>query len=128
MFALGSANFGQEKYQAAVENILAGLAIKPNDPEALFDLGNSYYKLNRLPEAISQYDKAVAGNQKFWPAINNIGLIKYEQGDIAGAIASWQNALKIDKQAAEPQLAIAAALYAQGKQQQGVAAGEAALK
>jgi len=58
----------------------------------------AYYKLGRLPDAITQYNKAMIGNKDFWPAINNIGLIKYEQGDVEAALKQWQAALAIDKQ------------------------------
>jgi tetratricopeptide (TPR) repeat protein len=128
LFALGSANFQQEKYNAAVENLQAGLKLKPNDSEGLFDLGNAYYKLGRLPDAIAQYDKAIALNQKFWPAINNIGLLKYEQGDVQAALKQWQTASAIEKQAAEPRLAMAVALYAKGNRQQGIAIAQEALR
>ena len=129
LFALGSAHFQQEKYDAAAQNIQAGLQLKPNDPEGLFDLGNAYYKLGRLPDAIAQYNKAVAaGEKKFWPAVNNIGLIKYEQGDVAAAMKQWQAALAIEKQAAEPQLAMAVALYTRGERERGLKMGEAALR
>jgi tetratricopeptide (TPR) repeat protein len=107
---------------------MAGLKINPNDSEGLFDLGNAYYMLGKLPDAIAQYDKAVAQNKKFWPAINNIALIKYEQGDIQTAIQKWQSAVVLDKQAAEPLMALAVASYTKGDQQQGITLGEQALR
>lgn len=129
LFALGSANFQQQKYTAAIDNLQAGLKLKPNDPEALFDLGNAYYKLRQLPDAIAQYNKAIAQDKQFWAPINNIGLLKYEQGDVDAALRQWQTASKIAKQqAAEPQLAMAVALYAKGERERGLAMGEAALK
>lgn len=129
LFTLGSAHFQQEKYDTAVQNLQAGLKLKPNDPQGLFDLGNAYYKLGRLPDAIAQYNKAVSqGSWEKWPAINNIGLIKYEQGDVNGAIKQWQAALAIEKQAAEPQLAMAVALYNKGDRERGLKMGEAALR
>lgn len=66
--------------------------------------------------------------KNYWPAINNIGLIKYEQGDVAGAIQQWQSAVTIEKQAAEPLLALAVALYNKGERQKGLAMGETALR
>ena len=75
LFALGSAHFQQKKYPAAVEYYKAGLKVKPNDAEGLFDLGNGYYMLGKFSDAIAQYNKAVSQDEKFWPAINNIGLI-----------------------------------------------------
>jgi len=128
LFALGSADFQQGKYNVAVVDLQAGLKLKPNDPEGLFELGNTYYKLGQLPEAINQYNKAVTQDKKFWPAINNIGLLKYEQGNVEAALKQWQAASAIEKQAAEPRLAMAVALYAKGDRNQGIAMGEAALK
>ncbi|MFN6032726.1 MAG: tetratricopeptide repeat protein, partial [Dolichospermum sp.] len=84
--------------------------------------------LNKLPEAIAQFNLAVKQDQKFWPAINNIGLIKHQQGDIAGAIQQWQTAVKIDKKAAEPLLALAIATYNKGEIQQGLKMGVSALR
>jgi tetratricopeptide (TPR) repeat protein len=84
--------------------------------------------LKAYPKAIAQYEKAVAQEKKFWPAINNIGLVKYEQGDIRGALEKWQAAIAIDNEAAEPQLAAAVAMYAQGEQEKALALGEAAIR
>ena len=134
-FALGSAYFQQEKYQSAVGQYKTGLKIKPKDPEGLFDLGNAYYMLGKLPQAVTEYKKSIAQKQDFWPAINNIGLINYEQGDIRSAMNQWQKAIaeanNIKQPAAEPQLALAVALYTRGQKgdrQRGLAMGEAALR
>ena len=53
----------------------------------------------------------------FLPAINNIGFIKYEQGDKTTAIKQWEEAIKINNEVAEPILALAVALYTQGQQE-----------
>ena len=128
-FTLGSAYFQKENYQAAIDNIEQGLKIEPNSIEALFDLGNSYLMLKNYPKALVSYEQAYSKDQKFWPAINNIGLVKYEQGNINGAIEQWQNSLEIDPEAAEPQLAIAVAWYTHkaDKKASGLAFGKAAL-
>jgi tetratricopeptide (TPR) repeat protein len=134
-FALGSAHFQQEKYQLAIEQYKAGLQIDPKDPEGLFDLGNAYYMLGKLPQAIIEYNKSIVYKEDFWPAVNNIGLIFYEQGDKKGAINQWQQAItkanNVKQPAAEPQLALAVALYTDGNKsdrQRGLAMGEAALR
>ena len=63
------------------------------------------------------------------PAIANIGLIKYEIGSIDEAIGQWQQAVKIDPNyAAEPQLALAVALYTKGEQEKALKIAETALK
>ena len=128
LFGLGSAYFQKGQYTTAIDNLQSGLKIKPNVPGALFDLGNAYLMLRRYSDAIAQYEKAVAQDKDFWPAINNIGLIRYEQGSVDEALKHWRTASTIDKKAAEPQLASAVALYAKGNQAQGLTLGEAAIK
>lgn len=128
-FTLGSAYFQQGKYLAAVTELEQGLMIKPDTPEALFDLGNSYLKLSKMTDAIALYRKTIAQDEKFWPAINNIGLIEYEQGNINSAIEKWQAASTIaPEEVGEPKFALAVALYAQGKIEKGLKLGEAVLK
>ncbi len=80
LFGLGSAYFQKGQYTTAIDNLKSGLKIKPNVPGALFDLGNAYLMLRQYSDAIAQYEKAIAQDKDFWPAINNIGLIRYEQG------------------------------------------------
>ena len=134
-FAIGSAKFQQQQYQSAVSQYKMGLKINPKDSEGLFDLGNAYYMLGKLPQAIVEYRKSIVHKQNFWPAVNNIGLIMYEQGDIKNAMNQWQQAItkanNIKEPAAEPQLALAVALYTKGNQaerQKGLTMGQAALR
>lgn len=129
LFLIGSANFQQGNYNKAIENLQAGLRLKPNDAQGLFDLGNTYYKIGKLPDAIATYNKAVIQpNWEKWPAINNIGLVRYEQGNVDEAIKQWRAAVSIDKQAAEPLMAMGVALYNKGDREQGLKMGEAAIK
>jgi tetratricopeptide (TPR) repeat protein len=127
-FSLGAAYFRQGNYLESIKMTEAGLAIKPNVPDQLFGLGNAYLKLKEFPKAISQYKNAIAQDQKFWPAINNIALIQYESGDKQAAIKNWLSAIAIDNKVGEPKLALAAALYSLGKVDEGLNYAEAALK
>lgn len=128
LFALGSNNFQQQNYEGAVEHLQAGLKIKPNLPIARFELGNTYYKLNKMSQAIAEYEKAIAADATFWPALNNIGLIEYEQGKKQAALNRWQSVVAIDATAAEPQLAIAVVFYIQGNVEEAYAIAEKALR
>ncbi|MBE9195593.1 tetratricopeptide repeat protein, partial [Synechocystis sp. LEGE 06083] len=93
----------------------------------LFDLGNAYLKLVKYPDAVTAYQKALKAEEQFWPALNNIGLIEYEQGKIDTALKRWQEVIKIDAEQPEPQLAIAVALYKQGKTEEGLRKAQDAL-
>lgn len=129
LFALGTAYFQKQQYAESVNQIQAGLKLKPDTPGALFDLGNAYLMLKKNQDAIASYEKAFAQDKKLWPAINNIGLIRYEEGKIDEAIKLWRQSIAIDpKETTEPKLAIAVALFRQGKQTESFSMGEAAIK
>ncbi len=129
-FSLGNVYFQKGEYETAISELEAGLKIEENSSiarDGLFDLGNSYYMLKKYDLAISNHQKALKLDKTFWPAINNIGLIEYEQGDTEKAIEDWQQAVTIDPEAAEPILALAVVYYLQGKQEDGLKLGEKAL-
>ncbi len=113
LFALGSAYLQQDNLQRAASYLEQGLKLEPNNPNALFDLGNAYFKLERYGDAIASYEKSVAAEPEFWPAVNNIGLVLYEQGDIQKAVEYWRTSLEMAGNEPEPKLAIAVALNAQ---------------
>jgi tetratricopeptide (TPR) repeat protein len=128
-FRLGSAYFQKKDYTQAVDVLKKGLALKPDVPTALFDLGNAYLLQNRVEDAVRTYERAYAQDEKFWFPLNNIGLIRYEQGKINEAIRLWQKSIAVDDQEAEPQMALAAALYArQGRKEAGIALAQKAIK
>ncbi|HEY9888210.1 MAG TPA: tetratricopeptide repeat protein, partial [Candidatus Obscuribacterales bacterium] len=88
----------------------------------------TYFKLEQWETAIAQYQKSVDLDPTFWPSINNIGLVQYEQGNVAGAIARWEAALEIAPLEPEPELAIAVAQFAQGDEAAALALGIPALE
>ncbi len=129
LFDLGSVYFRLGEFEKAAEFLKEGLEFAPNVPGALFDLGNTYYMLGRYDDAIEEYEKAADIDETFWPAVNNIGLALYERGDVDDAIDQWQAAADItEEQEAEPLLAIAVALFVQGKQSEAIAEGKTALE
>ncbi|MGL5835351.1 MAG: tetratricopeptide repeat protein [Waterburya sp.] len=126
LFRLGEAYFQKGEYETAKEKFEAGLAIK-NVPDALFSLGNTYLKLAKFDEAIDAYEEALALEKTFWPALNNVGLVEYEKGDRDQAIAKWESVIKVDAQQPEPKLALAVALFTDGKVDEAIKLGKAAL-
>ncbi|MGF1604074.1 MAG: tetratricopeptide repeat protein [Thermosynechococcaceae cyanobacterium] len=127
-FSLGAAYFSKADYPASEKSLKAGLKLKPDQLEPLFDLGNTYYKLEKFEDAIATYQKALTQNEKFWPAINNIGLVNYEAGNVDEAIVRWQAASEIDKETGEPILALAVANFKQGKKDEALKLAQKALE
>ncbi|MGA0200580.1 MAG: cytochrome c biogenesis factor, partial [Prochlorotrichaceae cyanobacterium] len=66
--------------------------------------------------------------EDFWEAINNIGLVQYEQGNLNAASENWTKAVEINDKVAEPQLAIAVATYQKGDRNLAIEQAEAALR
>ncbi|MGD1850473.1 MAG: tetratricopeptide repeat protein [Cyanophyceae cyanobacterium] len=111
LFALGSAYGQQRRYELAIATLEEGLKEEPDELTGRFDLGNAYWMTGKLTNALEQYEQILAQDAEFWPAVNNIGLVRYEQGDVSQAIAQWKQARTFNETAAEPQLAIAVANY-----------------
>ncbi len=128
LFSLGNAYFQQGEYEAARDKLEKGLEIEANSPEALFDLGNTYLKLSKLDDAIDSYEEAYAKDATFWPALNNVGLVEYEQNDRYEAIAKWESVIEVAPEQAEPQIALAVALFTEGKKEKAINLGKAALE
>ncbi|WP_035492864.1 tetratricopeptide repeat protein [Baaleninema simplex] len=127
-FALGLAHFQAQEYDRAIDELNAGLDLQPDVPGALFDLGNAYYMRGDFGDAIERYENAFEQNGDFWPAINNAGLVRYEMGQVDRALDLWRQSADIAPRQAEPKLAMAAALYARGDVERGLALAEEALQ
>lgn len=123
----GKAYVALQEYDKAITDFTKVLEINPDDAEAYFTRGTVYHKQEDYQQALSDYEAAIALSKTFWQPYVNIGLIKYEIGEVVGAIAQWQTAIKITSEEPELQLALAAALYTQGNQEQGLKMARAAL-
>jgi tetratricopeptide (TPR) repeat protein len=60
------------------------------------------------------FERAAELRRDFWEAINNQALVLYELGQADAAIERWRRVLQIRPEAAEPNLALAAAVFERG--------------
>jgi tetratricopeptide (TPR) repeat protein len=77
-------------------------------------LGNAHVLLNQPRQALTAFERATRLRKDFWEAINNQALVLYEKGETERAIERWRRVLEIKPDAAEPNLALAAALFQLG--------------
>lgn len=68
---------------------------------AWFSRGNAYRALDRLQEAIADYDQVLRLHPGYAEAYNNRGLARQALGDVTGAIADYTQALAIKPEFAE---------------------------
>ncbi|MFW6731775.1 MAG: tetratricopeptide repeat protein [Synechococcus sp.] len=114
-FAEGALNLRKGKAEEAQRLIREGLRLDGNNAAAYFDLGNAQIQLGDLATALGSFEKASGLRRNFWEAVNNQGIVLYELGQNNEAVARWRKALELSPGAAEPTLALAAALYTQGR-------------
>jgi tetratricopeptide (TPR) repeat protein len=111
-FAEGSLALRDGQPGQAVGLLETGLKLESKNPGAHFDLGNAHLLLNDPQAALGSFERASSLRKDFWEPINNQGLVLYEIGRKDDAIRRWRRALEINPKAAEPMLALAAALNA----------------
>jgi len=134
LFTLGQLYYQQHNYPAAIESLQAGLKLRPNEAQSLYVLGVIFHKQGKLADALTQYLKASAQSTKYsslsTDALNNIGLINYEQRNVTRAIRQWTSVLETNSFQApvETQLALSVALYTKGERQKSQKLAQQALR
>jgi tetratricopeptide (TPR) repeat protein len=113
-FAEGSLALRDGRAQEAIGLLDQGLRRDPRNASAFFDLGNAHTLLGQPGQALKAFERASALRRDFWEALNNQALVLYEQGKADQAIDRWRRVLAIKADAAEPNLALAAALFQRG--------------
>lgn len=113
-FAEGSLALRASKPSEAINLLEHGLKLDRSNAGAYFDLGNARILLGQSGEALAAFERASSLRKDFWEALNNQGLVLFEQGQNKAAIKRWRQVLGIKPDAAEPTLALAAGLFASG--------------
>lgn len=110
-FAEGSLALRNGHPTEAIKLIDQGLQLDSRNSGAYFDLGNARLLLGDPRGALGAFERASSLRKDFWEAINNQGLVLFEQGKTSEAIGRWRSVLKIKPDAAEPSLALAVGLF-----------------
>lgn len=80
----------------AIKEYLYALKLKPEYPEAHYNLGNAYSALRQIDTAVSSYLAAIRFNPDYVQAHGNLGSIYYVQGRIDEAIKEYLAAIRIN--------------------------------
>jgi tetratricopeptide (TPR) repeat protein len=89
--------YSQKQYDSAVSYYEKLATLQPDDPEVYYNLGNAYYKLNRVGPAVLYYQRALRVDPSFQPAKDNLYLAESRiQNRIQGSsdiffIRWWKN-------------------------------------
>lgn len=97
---LANLYFDSGQYQKAVKAYEASLDLHAGNANIWTDLGVMYRRTKQPQRAIEAFDKAIAMDPMHETSRLNKGIVLlYDQNDVKGAIAAWENLLKINPEA-----------------------------
>lgn len=98
---LGHFYYDSNQYEKAIAAYTTSLKYHAGDANLMTDLGVMYRGSKQPEKAIEWFDKAEALDPHHEASLFNEGIVRfYDLGDTAGAIASWEELLKINPDAA----------------------------
>lgn len=74
------------RYEEALAEYDAALAVGPVNPTTWYNRGVALLRLHRLPEAIASFEKAVAFDGKYAAPVRRLALLWYDLGDYETAL------------------------------------------
>lgn len=97
---LGNLYYDTQQPDKAIAAYNKSLELHKGDANIITDLGVMYRLANQPQKAIEMFDRAIREDPTHLPSRYNKGIVlMYDLGDQQGAIASWEEILKIDPQA-----------------------------
>lgn len=93
---LGNAYFDAEIPDKAINAYLKALALSPDNPDVLTDLGVMYRRNKQLDKAIEAFDKAAKIDTTHIQSRFNKGVVLFhDMNDKEGAIKAWEEVAKL---------------------------------
>ncbi|WP_344945576.1 tetratricopeptide repeat protein [Sphaerisporangium flaviroseum] len=86
--------------EQARADVVAGLALAPGNPHLSCVLGQVEAAAGHLPEARAAFDVALTGAPTLVPAWANRAMLRYEAGDLQGAVSDLTQAIELQEDAA----------------------------
>lgn len=100
LFYRGYARYQADEYQRSADDLrqfLHGAHKREFEAPGRVNLGNAFWKLNRIEEAIVQYNKAIQADRNYASAYNNLAYMYAERGEnLDRALDLVNTALRLD--------------------------------
>jgi len=118
--AKGVKHYGQEEYDKALTEFMAGLEKAPNSPELKYDLGSALYRLQQFPQAAEAFNNAAAKKDPKLAsdAWFNLGNSLYSAQKFDDAVKAYKNSLILNHDDKDAKHNLELALRAKKMQQQ----------
>ncbi len=124
---LGNAYTERARFSDAIDAYQKGLAINPNHPTLLANMGVALYQLGRFNEAQEQFQKALKLKSDDAATTYLLGATFLQMGDQTKAEEMFKKALEIDPTLPEAHFGLGALYALQGKKDQAIAEFETFL-
>lgn len=105
----GNALCDARKYSEAVQKYLSAIAAAPDWYEAHYELGQTYYQMNRPGEAEAQFKLAITADPNCWICYQGLGNLADDSGNSALAFEDYQKAVQLAPDQAQPRYNLAIA-------------------
>jgi Cytochrome c biogenesis factor len=101
---LGNAYFDAHQAQRAVAAYEKAVALGPVSPDVWTDYGSMLREVQQPKKAVECFDAALKLNPNHQNALFNKGVVLlHDEHDRAGALAAWEQLLKVNPQASNPE-------------------------
>jgi cytochrome c-type biogenesis protein CcmH/NrfG len=115
------------QFKTAIDYYQKSLAINPKNVGARTDMASCMYYMGDVDGALAQLNKSLTYDPGHMGTLINIGIIKWKgKDDVNGAIATWQQALKLNPAPKDKE--VLEHMISQAKQQQSKPASMAGIK
>jgi cytochrome c-type biogenesis protein CcmH/NrfG len=97
LIELGNIYFDSEQPDPAIQAYSKALEIDPKNPDVRTDMGIMYRRKGDPDRAMTEFRRAAQDDPKHVNSRYNIGVVLlHDKGDIKGAIAAWEDFLKVE--------------------------------
>jgi tetratricopeptide (TPR) repeat protein len=98
---LGQAQSGARQFREAIATFTRGLAIAPRDPMLYRWRGHRYLSVRELDRALDDLRRGFALDSTNYGILYHLGIVRFAQGDFAGAADAFRRAQPFAPDAAE---------------------------
>ena len=97
LIELGNIYFDSEQLDPAIQTYSKALELDPKNPDVRTDMGIMYRRKGDPDRAMAEFKRAAQDDPKHVNSRYNLGVVLlHDKGDIKGAIAAWEDFLKVE--------------------------------
>jgi cytochrome c-type biogenesis protein CcmH/NrfG len=94
---LGNLYFDANQPDNSIEAYSKALALEPANADVRTDMGIMYRRKGQFDKALAEFKKAAESDPKHVNSRYNLGVVLlHDKGDLKGAIAAWEDYLRVD--------------------------------